>query len=106
MRRLWVLGGVARESGEIFLEICPNNKRDAATLEEIILRRVRPGTHIITDCWGGYNGLKNLGFSHSTVNHANNFKDPETGTHSNTIEGRWFCVKRTLPRSGAYELES
>ena len=27
------------------------------------------------------------GFSHSTVNHANNFKDPETGTHSNTIEG-------------------
>ena len=46
------------------------------------------------------------GFAHSTVNHEKNFKDPVTGTHSNTIEGRWFCVKRTLPRSGAYELES
>ena len=32
-----------------------------ATLEEIILRRVRPGTHIITDCWAAYNGLKDKG---------------------------------------------
>lgn len=46
------------------------------------------------------------GFAHSTVNHEKNFKDPVTGTHTNTIEGRWFCVKRSLPRSGAYELES
>ena len=66
--------------------------------------------------------LNYLGFQHSTVNHARHFKDPITGVHSNTIEGRlfslsmlfyeivckfrWFCVKRTLPRSGAYELES
>ena len=76
------------------------------TLEEIILRRVRPGTHIITDCWAGYNGLVEkgddiyfyvsfkmfpyLGYSHSTVNHSRHFKDPVTGTHSNTIEGR--CI--------------
>ena len=50
-----------RETGEIFLEICKDNKRDKPTLEEIILRRVRPGTHILTDCWGGYNGLKDKG---------------------------------------------
>ena len=31
-----------RESGEIFFEICRDNRRDSETLEEIILRRVRP----------------------------------------------------------------
>ena len=72
-----------RETNEMFLEPCKNNKRDAVscilyiccyitficinanyaqkTLEEIILRRVRPGTHIITDCWQAYNGLADKG---------------------------------------------
>lgn len=27
------------------------------------------GTHICTDSWKGYNNLKNLGYTHSTVNH-------------------------------------
>jgi hypothetical protein len=49
----WVLGGVCRysfdvyiciyrlflgETGEAFLEECPNNNRDRKTLEEIILK--------------------------------------------------------------------
>ena len=29
------------------------------------------------------------GFEHLTVNHSKHFKDPITGTHSNTIEGRY-----------------
>ena len=33
-----------------------------------------------------------VGFSHSTVNHDKNFKDPVTGTHSNTIEGRLSVI--------------
>ena len=64
-------------------------------------------------------------YNHSTVNHSEHFKDPLTGTHTNTIEGRywylcvgiefdticnfarWFCVKRQFPRSGNYDdLES
>ena len=36
-------------SKEVFLEICPNNVRDMATLNEIILRRVKAGTSIFTD---------------------------------------------------------
>ena len=38
----------------MFLDICPNNKRDRATLEKMIMRRVRRGTTILTDKWGGY----------------------------------------------------
>jgi len=105
-RQCWVLGGIVRETVEIFLETCKDNKRDKPTLEEIIVRRVKKGTHVITDCWAAYGGLEELGYTHSTVNHSLHFKDPITGAHSNTIEGRWFCVKRQLPRSGAYELES
>ena len=38
------------DSGEIFMEPCKDNKRDRQTLFEIIQRRVKPGTRIITDC--------------------------------------------------------
>ena len=43
------------------MEPCKDNKRDRQTLMEIIRRRVKPGTHIITDCWAAYNGLDELG---------------------------------------------
>ena len=36
------------ETGEAFLEECPNNKREGKTLEELILKRVRLGTKILT----------------------------------------------------------
>ena len=31
---------------EVFLEVCPDNKRDKATLLNIIKRRVAPGTKV------------------------------------------------------------
>ena len=91
----------------MFLDICPNIKRDRATLEKMIMRRVRRGTTILTDKWGGYIGFEGLGniwfchhfcltlysgmdYKHMTVNHANNFKDPITGVHTYGIEGRYW----------------
>ena len=35
------------ETGECFLEECPNNKSDRETLEKLILKRVRLGTKIL-----------------------------------------------------------
>ena len=43
------------------MEPCKDNKRDKTTLMEIIQRRVKTGTHIITDCWAAYSDLKKLG---------------------------------------------
>ena len=52
---------IFRETGESFLEICPENKRDRKTLEALIQKRVRVGTKILTDGWAGYKQLGKLG---------------------------------------------
>ena len=41
------------------------------------------------------------------VNHTVNFVNPDNpNIHTNRIEGTWNCVKRKLPSSGNYDLES
>ena len=90
----WILGGIQRHSDECFLAICPNNKRDAGTLIPIIQQYVEQGTTIITDKWKAYLNLSNCGYIHLDVNHSRNFVDPETGAHTNTIEGTWPHAKR------------
>ena len=53
-RFAWVLGGICRETGEMFLVQCPDNKRDRPTLEKLILDHVEKGTKIYTDGWASY----------------------------------------------------
>ena len=53
-RFAWILGGVCRETGDMFLVPCPNNKRDKPTLLAIILANVEQGTTIYTDGWAAY----------------------------------------------------
>ncbi|CAH3103402.1 unnamed protein product, partial [Pocillopora meandrina] len=36
-----------------------------------------------------YFNLNSIGYIHLIVNHSENFVDPYTGAHSNTIEGVW-----------------
>lgn len=48
-------GGLQRGSKSVVLEVIPN--RTTETLMEIIHRRIRPGTTIITDGWRAYNNI-------------------------------------------------
>jgi hypothetical protein len=44
--------------------------------------------------------LEDEGYTHLKVNHSVNYKDPETGAHTNTIEGSWLHAKKSLPEYG------
>ena len=56
----WIVGGVERtEERRVFVELVED--RSAATLREIIARRVKPGSIIHTDLWRGYSNLEEFG---------------------------------------------
>ena len=58
---------------EIFLVLAPNNKRDRATLEKIILDNVAIGTTIFTDGWASYTDIESHGYKWDFVNHSEEF---------------------------------
>lgn len=88
----WVFGMIERGSGRVVFFRVPNRQRP--TIYPIIQRHVLPGTTIYSDDFSTYRTLNQHGFIHLTVNHSENFVDPHTGVHTNTIEGAWSCVKR------------
>ena len=95
----WILGMIDREGG-YRLEICPDNRRDRETLFPLIKKHVAPGTEIMTDCWAAYRGLEQEGYTHKTVNHSTRgrgrFVNPQTGAHTQRIEGSWKHLKHDL----------
>jgi len=67
----WVLGLIERVSGRCWMEVVA--RRDAPTLERIILMHVLPGSIIMTDAWAGYANVGQLNngiFQHEVVLHA------------------------------------
>lgn len=57
---------------------------------------VERGTTIISVKFSPKFSLNNLGYIHVMVNHSENFIDPFTGSHTNTIEEVWSQVKKKL----------
>ena len=96
----WVFSGVEVGTDNCFLEVLPLNHRDAGTLLPLIQQWVLPGSRIVTDQWAAYNGIANLpqGYQHVTVNHSTHFVDPNTGVHTQKVEGLWSLVKRKYRR--------
>ncbi|XP_066257541.1 uncharacterized protein [Euwallacea similis] len=91
----WVLGIIKEGSQDLRCVLCPDNKRGAEVLLPIIQKHVVEGSDVWTDCWKAYDGLKNLGYSHHTVNHSKEFL-AEDGTHTQRIESQWNVLKRKL----------
>ena len=89
----WVFGGIERESKICFFQVVED--RSSLTLIPIIKQHVKPGTTILFDCWKAYDCLEREGYTHLTVNHSIEFKNPETGACTNTIESTWNAVKNS-----------
>ena len=76
-------------------------RRNADTLLPLLKMHVAPGTTVISDGWAAYGGIDrirelqtgNPAYSHFVVNHSENFVDPDTGAHTQTIEGTWSHFK-------------
>ena len=87
----WIFGMISRKSGKVILEQVP--RRDKETLIPIIIRHVHPQSTIFHDDWAAYRELHVHGYNHDVVNHSENFVNPNTGAHTQTIEGFWQKAK-------------
>ena len=92
---VWVFGMVERTRQRRIVMIRVNDRK-RETLEELLRRYVHPESIVYSDCWRAYNNLSNIFESHSTVNHSENFVNPFTGVHTNTIEANWAGVKEQV----------
>ena len=98
MDGFWVFGGFERGSGRTFLVPVPS--WDSDTLLSVIKTWIRPGTTIMSDCWRAYDCLSSHGFVHQTVNHSQNFVNPDSGAHTQNIKRLWCDVRGGIPRFG------
>lgn len=97
---VWVVGGIERtpQKKAFLIEVAD---RTSDTLQNVISTFVLPGSIIYTDCFAAYNrACTNLNLEHFTVNHKENYVDPISGTHTNTIEGLNNGIKHLIkPRN-------
>lgn len=91
---IWVFGGICRQTGERFVFQVPD--RSADTLIPLIQVYIKPHSIIHSDGWAAYNEISNLPeqYQHFVVNHSENFVDPDTGCHTQSVERMWREVKR------------
>lgn len=85
--------GIAERGGDVVTRVIPNRSENSTT--PIVKEFVRPGSRLSTDEWNGYRNLSEEGYDHGRVNHgADEWVRGEW--HTNTIEGFWGMVKRTI----------
>lgn len=98
----WLFGGIERRNDghfNCFMRLVYN--RSGAHLKHLIQQHVAPGTHIVTDGWGGYVGLQALGYEHCVVIHEENFVSPgDPAVHTQRIEATWGSLKRFIRARG------
>lgn len=106
LSQVWLFGGIERLTKKKFVvplvgPLGEGNRRDKGTLVPLIQRYIRAGSVIISDEWGAYNTLKDLGYTHHTINHSENFVNPsDCDVHTQNVERLWRDVKEWVKRPG------
>jgi transposase len=102
-----IVGGVVERKGRIVAKVVPNVK--AQTLLPLIATHVLPKSTVYSDELPSYNRVGRMGYDHRHIHHA--AKVYVNGdVHTNTIEGFWSLVKRSIGGAhhagGAHYLQS
>lgn len=85
--------GIAERRGGVVAKVM--DKVTTANAIKLIRQNVAPGTIVHTDEFPIYNYVPKLGFKHEVVNHGR--KEYVRGrVHTNTIDGFWSQVKRSI----------
>ena len=87
---------VKRSRRRPVLKLVKNRSR--RRLLPIIRKYIRPGSDVISDCWGAYNRLSHDGYIHYQVNHQRHFDHPGSGAHTQHIERAWRNYKEDIYR--------
>lgn len=88
-----VVFGMVERGGDVMTKVVPAAGK--WFLERHIRENVELDSTISTDEWAGYTNLKKLGFKHGMVNHSQE-KWVDGIHHTNTIEGFWAIIKRSI----------
>ena len=88
--------GMLQRNGDV--NTFPIADASSNSINNAINHFIQPGSRIISDEWRGYNKVKE-NYNHNRVYHAYG-KYVIGDSHTNTIEGYWSILKRTL--SGTY----
>ncbi|XP_044180040.1 uncharacterized protein LOC122961488 [Acropora millepora] len=98
---VWVFGVISTEYSPCRDYFCVVERRDRATLTQILQRVLLPGSEVHSDDWAAYRNLHvqvpNVTV-HRTVVHQDNFVDRVTGIHTQEAESAWARHKKTTLR--------
>ena len=100
VKNKWIFGLCEKmDDDNVEVRVFSVAKRDADTLLPIIQKHVNVGTEIHSDEWPAYNKLASLGYVHRTVNHSENFINPQNGANTQRIEAMWGHLKTQFMRN-------
>lgn len=89
-----VVLGMVERGGRVHAKVVANT--DAGTLIPEIRATVPTGTAIVTDGLASYDDLGKLGYQHDVVPHSQGIYVLGKDIHTNTIEGFWGQLKRSI----------
>ena len=99
----WTFGMTERGNLDCILIQVPSS-RTRKSLIPIINKHCLQGSLFCSDGWRAYHKLADHldleDVLHFPVNHSENYVDPNTGAHTQSIEGLWSHVKDFLPTRG------
>ena len=93
--------GLVQRQGKIVAQVIKGHK--TADIIPIVRQNVRKGSKVMTDELSSYSLLGLLGYKHKRVHHASK-QYVQGQVHTNTIEGFWSQLKRSL--TGTYHAVS